>query len=95
MTATGDGQDPQLYYDAFVNTLKGLDASLIVSATPECQYGSLGSNPMADVVTTAQIDFFLCAFSQCGLHAGYSPSPPYSVQFFNNAKCNGESSLDL
>ena len=65
MTATGDGQDPQLYYDSFVNTLKGLDASLIVSATPECQYGSLGSNPMAGVVTTAQIDFFLRVLSHC------------------------------
>jgi hypothetical protein len=61
MTATGDGQDPQLHYDIFANALKAKDANMIVSATPECQYGSLGSNPLASAVTTANIDFFLCA----------------------------------
>ncbi|KAK4704631.1 hypothetical protein P7C70_g1569, partial [Phenoliferia sp. Uapishka_3] len=50
MTSTGDGQDPQLHYDTFANTLKGLDSGLIVSASPECQYGSLGSNPLAAAV---------------------------------------------
>lgn len=32
MTATGDGQSNQLYYDSFASTLKGLDSGLIVSA---------------------------------------------------------------
>ncbi|KAM0751662.1 glycoside hydrolase [Meredithblackwellia eburnea MCA 4105] len=62
MTATGDGQDPQLHYDTFANALKSLDSNIIVSGSPECQYGSLGSNPLAGAVTTASLDFLFVQF---------------------------------
>jgi hypothetical protein len=62
MTAQGDGQNYQLYYDSFAKKLKSLDSNIIVSAAPECQSPAMGGarpNPAGDLVVTAPIDFFL------------------------------------
>lgn len=59
MVSRYNNQNPQLYYGTLINTLLGYDADIIIGAAPECQWGSLGENPLAGVVTEAPIDFLL------------------------------------
>ncbi|KAI5479714.1 Cts1p [Pseudohyphozyma bogoriensis] len=62
MTATGDGQTPQLYYGDFITKLLAYDSDIYIGASPECQWGLLGNNPMEDVLTSGAIDWFFVQF---------------------------------
>lgn len=73
MTAKGDGQTPQLYYDSFVSALRAYDSSIIIGAAPECQYGN-GTNPLEGLVSgasAASLDYLLFVFASSFQDPGF------------------------